>query len=116
MRKLYLLIICVLISTNLVIASEAQRKISSGDLSSSTLVLAESGRIYDIEIIATAAGGYATVFDSENNNTSGKTKLIELREATQNNSKHANLGEDGLRANRGIYVFLNDATAIIHYR
>lgn len=70
--------------------------------------------IYGVEIVATAAGGYAVIFDSADANYTGKTELIELREATQYNSNHIDLG-DGVKANNGIYLYLNNATAIVHY-
>lgn|SRR3990167_2327341 len=116
MKKLFLIIFFLLILNYVLYASEVQRKISSGTLDSSTVVLAEHGTLYDLEIVATAAGGYATVFDSSDSDTSGDTEAAEAREATQYNSKHINFGVEGIKMHEGIFVYLNNATAIVHYR
>lgn len=105
-----------MISTS-VFANDSQRKVSTGELTSSQVIKASSGVIYDIEIVATTAAGYAVVFDSAvGNPIDGTTKkLAEVREATQYNSKHVNLGEFGVKAYKGISLYLENATAIITY-
>lgn len=111
-KLLFLLIIGLIIVSN---SHAAQRKISTGIKSTSAQITTVPSIIYDIEIIATAANGYAVIFDSENNDLTGKTELVELREATQYNSKHATLGAEGIKAGKGIYLYLNNATAILYY-
>ena len=44
-----------------------------------------------------------------------KKSLAEAREATQYNSKHIEIGPNGIEAYEGIYLYLSNATAIVHY-
>lgn len=114
-NKFIFLALAILLIGGSSFADNAQRKISTGVLSTSQSITTVPGTIYDVEIVATAAGGYAVLFDSENNDLTGKKELVELREASQSNSKHANLGESGILAYKGIYLYLNNATAIVYY-
>lgn len=113
MKRTFFFLFIFLFCASLSFADNAQRKTSTGRLTSSQVIKSTPGTVYDVEIVATAAGGYAVVFDSATSATG--TELVELREATQNNSKHANLGSDGIKAHQGIYLFLNNAEAIVYY-
>jgi len=120
MKRIFTLILFILLVSSFTAeASNAQRKISTGELSVDTAIKITAGTVYDIEIVATAAGGYATLYDTNAVDAvgaySGKTKLIEVREATQYDSKHVSLGEYGIKAHTGITLNLNNVTAIIYY-
>ena len=95
-------------------ASDAQRKLSSGLEESSVVIKSSAGKAYGITAIATAANGYATVYDSSTASTSNDTVLFEIQGATQNDSK-TERDEEGINAYEGIYLELNDAKAIVYY-
>lgn len=102
-------------------ASEAQRKISSDIEESSAVIYKYPGRVYDIEVIATSNAGYAILFDLDVRedgtvNITGAKAVSEIREATAYNSKHVSFGESGIKFDKGIYLYLLNATAIVHYR
>ena len=101
-------------------ASEDQRKISSGIESESCVIYKSPGRVFDIEIVATVNGGYAVLYDmyiqgGATEDATGELAKSEIREATAYNSKHVNFGHNGIKFEKGIYLILNDATAIVHY-
>lgn len=118
MKRITLLtfvILCFL--TSIAFASDAQRKISTGRKTANEVIKTTSGVIYDIEIVATAANGYAVVFDSASTNpgVAGDKQLVEVSEATQYNGQHVNLGTEGIKAYKGLSLYLKDASAIIYY-
>jgi len=116
MKKVLLMVLILsFIIVSPCMANDSQRKVSSGRKTASASITTVSSILYDIEIIATVNGGYASVYDTSGSLVAG-THLVEIREATAFNSKHVNLGEFGIKAYNGIYLFLNDATAILHYR
>jgi len=117
MKKLYILILTLFLffCSIQAEADNAQRKITTGKQSSSAVIATVASTIYDIDIVATSANGYACVFDSASVTTSGKNEVIEIREATQYDSKHKSFGREGLKVYEGIYLYLNNATATITY-
>ena len=114
MRK-FTIVLVLLFVTTLAIAKDSQRKISTGKLSSSAVIVDTPAVIYDVEVVATSANGYAVLFDSSTADMSGKKEMVEIKEGVSGNSKHVNLGEYGIKTDNGIYLFVNNATAIVYY-
>lgn len=117
-KLIFLVSIVLLLIGRSSFAADAQRKISTGILSTSQSITTVPSTVYALEVFATAANGFATVFDYSGSSMSdlpNKKSLVEGREATQYNSKHIDLGPEGIQAYEGIYVYLSNATAIIHY-
>jgi len=118
MKKIILTLIFLGIFSQISLADDSQRKISTGVLTTSQSIKAVPGTVYALEVFATAANGFATVFDYAGSSMAdlpNEKSLVEAREATQYNSKHIELGADGIQAYKGIYVYLSNATAIVHY-
>ncbi len=119
MKKILSILAVLVMLSSQAFASEQQRKISSDGLTAGTgtVVKSTAGVLYDVEIMATGSNAWVAVYDYENKNSpQGGVKLVEVGEATSGNSKHINLGADGINARRGITVWTNNATAIVHYR
>ena len=117
-NKVILLALVALLIGGNSFADNAQRKISTGILTTSQSISTVPGTVYALEVFATAANGFATVFDYAGSSISdlpNEKSLVEDREATQYNSKHIDLGSEGIKAYKGIYIYLSNATAIVHY-
>ncbi len=117
MKKLMLVLIAVTFLSTFGYAEPAQRKIPSAFLAENTATVVASvpSMLYDVECIATTAGGWCSVYDSASTAINSKAKMVELREGVQFNSKHTNLGQYGQKAYLGITVYTNNAQAIITY-
>ena len=107
------LIFCLAITP--AIASEAQRKLSSDVITTSQVLKTTGGTIYSIEFTATSNGGFVTVLDTSGTNPSGKRSLGEIKEATASNSSQRVYGVEGIKAYQGIFVFISNGAAIVHY-
>lgn len=117
MKKYLLTILAMILISSTCLASEEQRKISSGDISTPTVITSVPSILFDVSCVVTTAGGWCAVYNATStNNPAAADKLAELREATANNSKQVSMGVDGIKASKGITVWMNNATAIITYR
>ena len=117
MRRLILLIAFLLISSAS-FADNSQRKISSGAITESQSIKSSAGTVYGLYVEATAANGYAVIVDYAGSTIAdlpSYNELVEAREATQFNSKFVNIEEDGIKAYNGIYLYLQNATAVVYY-
>ena len=118
MKKLItILLVSLFIFPNLAHARNANRKLSSGLKTSSASIKSTPGTIFGIEYTATSAGGQVTVYDHAGGGgtigADSPTELVEVKEATQNDSEYISFGPEGLNTNEGIYLWLNYAEAII---
>jgi hypothetical protein len=95
-------------------ASDSQRQVSSGEITSKTTLKASEGKVYGVSMVATSNNAWVAIFDSNSGDNTGKTKLIELSEATQYNSSTIQFPE-GLNAYEGIRVEISNASAIVYY-
>ncbi len=117
MKKIILAILALTLFSVVSHASEQQRKVSTGSITTATAVKATPGVLYDVEILATGANAWVAVYDSSSKNSPQTgTKLVEVGEATSGNSKHVNLGVDGINAAKGITVWTSNASVILYYR
>lgn len=111
-------IFVLLVFVGVAFADNSQRKLSTSVLTTSQSIKDVPGTIYGVDIVATAAQGFATVFDyagSDMGDLPSEKSLVEVKEATQYDSKHRDLGKDGIKAYKGIYLYLSNATAIVYY-
>lgn len=118
MNKILIIFLSLALIATTSYADNAQRKRSSGRVPSSASVTTTPATIYSIEVLATGSNGLAIVMDYNTSiNPSGNdSKIIaEVGEPTTGSSKFVKFGEDGIKANRGIYLYLSNATAIVHY-
>ena len=119
MKKIILVfILLVLLVLPAYARSDPDRMISSG-LKTASAVISESTtvKIYGLTIIATAANGTGAILDTA---STDKTVLAnakvsaELNEATQYGSETIQFPK-GLNVSNGIYLYLNNAKAIVYY-
>jgi len=115
MKKIIsIVLILMLCLTSMAFASDAQRKLSSGLLTSSQSIKTSAGKIYGMTIIATQANGQGVLIDSSSSTITGKKVLMEITEATQYDSE-SERDQEGINAYEGIFLDLCNAKAIIYY-
>jgi len=116
-KTIILMILAAFVLISPAIANDSQRKTSTGRQTASYSIATSPGTVYDIEVVVTTNGGYAVLFDSASTEpgVAGDGQISEIREATAFNSKHVNFGQYGLKFYKGLYLYLNNATANVYY-
>lgn len=89
------------------------RKVSTGLLSSNGIITTNSVYLFDVQMTATAAGGWVSIYNDNTGTETSANQLIEMRCGTQYDSK---VFSPNKYAGEGLEIQVSNATAVVYYR